>query len=205
VKIYSGNHLLRTTSLTPWSKFFPQNFIAAEIFNKSLVVCNEIPPPRVPRSRSTATYAEHYLYHTLLTFVSYSLQIHLKRDILPSRFQTKRLYAFLNFQMPGYNGPELSTTMCDFRLSEKLFKTQVVMDIKSSDTASNRLASYQTPSWMLSTMSSRFPLGKFMSLMWGSTKIFGDLFTFVSLIHGQYCCSVHILYVCVADPWEVLL
>jgi hypothetical protein len=128
--------------------------------------------------------------------VSYSIQIRvqLKRDLFPSRFQTQRLYAFLNFQMPGYNGPGLSTTMRDFRLSETLFKTQVVIDIKPSDTAPHRLASHQTSSWMLYTISSRFPLGKFVSLMWGSTKIFWDFFMFVSLIHGKYYCSSHILY-----------
>jgi hypothetical protein len=50
------------------------------------------------------------------------------------------------------------------------------MDVKPSDTASHRLASYQTPSWMLSTLSAWFPLGKFLSLMWGSTKVCRDFF-----------------------------
>ena len=63
-------------------------------------------------------------YRTLLTSVSYDLQIELKRGHFSSRFQIKRLYEFLNFQMPGYSGPELSTTVGDFRLSEMPFKAQ---------------------------------------------------------------------------------
>jgi hypothetical protein len=141
VKIYSGNYLLRATSLTPWSKFFSTELHSCRDFQQiSRCLCNGIPPPRVSISRSTATYAEHYLYRILLTSVSYSLQIYLKRDLFSSRFQTKRFYAFLNFPMPGCNGPELSTTMRDFWLSEMLFKTQ------PSDTASHRFVSYQTPS-----------------------------------------------------------
>jgi hypothetical protein len=147
------------------------------------------------------------MYHTLLTSVSYYLQMELKRELFLSCFQTKRLYEFLNFQMPGYSGPELSITitMGDFRLSETLFKTQVLMDVKPNDTASNRLASYQAPSWMLYTLSSWLPLGKFLSLRRGSTKICWDFFMFVSLIHENFCCNGHTLYVCVADPWKLVV
>jgi hypothetical protein len=107
--------------------------------------------------------------------------------------------------MPGYSDPELSTAVGDFRLSKILFKTQVVIDVKPSDTASYRLASYQTRSWMLSTLSSWFPIGKFLTLMWGSTKIFWDSSPFLSLIHGNFCCNGLILYACVTDPWKLLL
>lgn len=38
MKICSGNRRLRTTSLTPWSKLFPQKFTVVETFNRFIVV-----------------------------------------------------------------------------------------------------------------------------------------------------------------------
>jgi len=118
MKICSGNHRLRTTSLMPWSKLFPQNFTFVETFNRFLAVY----VMRYPRPEFQETQHSNLCwtlpYHTLLTSVSYYLQIELKRGLFPSRFQTKRLHEFLNFQMPGHVGPELSTTVGDFRLSD---------------------------------------------------------------------------------------
>jgi hypothetical protein len=197
VKIYSGNYLLRATSLTPWSKFFSTELYSCRDFQQiSRCLCNEIPPPRVSISRSTATYAEHYLYRILRISVSHSLQIHLKRDLFPSRFQTKRLYAFLNFQMPGCDDPALSTTMRDFRLSEMLFKTQP--SVTSICVLSNTKLN---PFHDVFTASSRKIHVTYVRI----DEDFGGISLFVSLIHGNFCCSVHVLYVCVADPRKLLL
>ena len=50
-------------------------------------------------------------------------------------------------------------------------------------------------------------LGFFLCLCGWSMEtsvVMATFFMYVSLIHGDFCCSGHILYICVADPWKLL-
>ena len=200
-KFVLGNHRLRTTSLTPRSKLFPQNFTVVETFNRFLAVCvMRYLPPQFQE-------AQHSSLHRTLP-VSYTAHFRallstnrIRKRTLSFKFSHKTLVCISKFPNAPLQCPGVVNSHGRFQV----VKTQVLMDIKPSDTASHRLASYQTPSWMLSTLSSWCPLRKFLSLMSGSTKIYWDFFMFVSLIQGNFCCNGHILYVCVADPWKLLL